>query len=166
MSGIPKRTSRRRFRAAASCGSAAASSAWPGRDRHRAGSRRPGGRVRARRLRAGAAAPADPAHLVVVRQEEEPVPRRHLVLQRLDARLEELDHAATLIADEVVMVVAGVQALVAVTGLPDAKLSDDARLDEELERAVDRRARDLLVLPAEAHEQLVRFDVLVFAEHF
>ena len=42
-----------------------------------------------------------------------------LVLQRFDARLEELDDAAALVADQVVVVVAGAQPLVAVAGLAD-----------------------------------------------
>ena len=93
------------------------------------------------------------------------MPLGDLVLQRLDARLEELDDLAALIADQVVVVVAGVQTLVAVPGLADPELPDDAGFDEELERPVDRGPGDLLVLGPEPNEQFVCFDVFVLAEH-
>ena len=92
------------------------------------------------------------------------MPLGDLVLQRLDAGLEELDDPAALIADQVVMMVAGVEALVAVAGLADAELSDDPGLDEELECPVDRRPGDLFVLGSEPYKQFVRFDVFVLAE--
>jgi hypothetical protein len=100
-----------------------------------------------------------------VRQEQEPVSRGDLVLERFDAGLEELDDPSALIADQVVVVVSGVEALVAVSGFADAELSDDACFDEELERPVDRGPGDLLVLGPEPNEQFVCFDVFVLAEH-
>ena len=54
-----------------------------------------------------------------VRQQHEAVPRGDLVLQRLDARLEELDDAAAVVADQVVVVVAGAEPLVAIARLAD-----------------------------------------------
>src|SRR5512137_1697931 len=89
--------------AAGCCASAAASSAWPGRNRNRGRTRRVRGGSGVA-LRAGPAAPADAAHLVVVREQQEPVPLGNLVLQRLDPGLEEFDHLAALVADEMVVV--------------------------------------------------------------
>ena len=139
-----------------------ASSAWPGRigtgpTRGSAPSTVPG-------LRARPAAAADAPQLVGVRQQDEAVVRGDFVLQRLDARLEELDDAPALIADQVVVVVARAQALVPVAGLADPQAAHDPGVDHQLERAVDRGARDLLVLGAQAHEQLVGLHVLVPAE--
>src|SRR5207244_13363542 len=47
---------------------------------------------------------ADAAHLVAVREREEPVPLADDVLKALDARREELDDAAATGADQVVVV--------------------------------------------------------------
>src|SRR4051794_35205221 len=84
-------------------GSAAPSSGGAGRRRD---GLRPGETILLG-LRARAAGAADPPHLMTVREQDEAVAGRDLVLQRLDAGLEELDHASAEVADQVVVVVAG-----------------------------------------------------------
>src|SRR5262249_22113779 len=104
----------------------------------------------------GPALPADAAHLVAVREGQEAVALADFVLEALDAGLEELQHPAALVADQVVVMLPRPQALVTVAGLPDPDAADDAGVHQEVERAVDRRAGDLLVLAAQADQELVR----------
>ena len=99
-----------------------------------------------------------------MREREETVAFAHLVLEVLDRGLEELDHAAALVADQVVVVLPRAQPLIPVAGLANAHASDDAGIDEQVERSVDRGPRDLRVLGSEPHEQLVGLEVLVSGE--
>src|SRR6266542_3548205 len=107
---------------------------------------------------------ADAPHLVTVRQRQEPVALADLVLEALDAGLVELDDAAALIADQVVVVLPRAKAFVAIPGLPDPHAADNARVHEQIERPVDRGAGNLLVLGAQSHEELVRLEMLVPGE--
>src|SRR5450432_3234521 len=107
----------RRRAARRCCAWADGSSAWPGRNRND----RPAD-ARSRLvpdLCTRPAAAADSPELVRVGQKDEPVVRGDVVLQLFDARLEELDDPAALVADQVVVVVARAQALVPVAGLAD-----------------------------------------------
>src|SRR6266508_1131279 len=110
------------------------------------------------------ALPADAAHLVAVGEREESVAVADLVLQALDPRLEELDHPAALIADQVIVVLSGAKAFVSVADLADPNASHDSRVHQELERPIDRGPRDLLSFRSQAHEDLVRLEVLVTGE--
>src|SRR6266542_5596000 len=102
---------------------------------------------------------ADAPHLVTVRQRQEAVTLADLVLEALDAGLVELDDAAALIADQVVVVLPGPKAFVAVPGLPDPHAADDAGVYEQIERSVDRGAGNLLVFGPQPHEELVRLEM-------
>src|SRR5512143_3113364 len=113
---------------------------------------------------AGTALLADAAHLVAVRKRKEAVSLADLVLQALDARLEELDHAAAPVADQVVVVLPRAQALVPVSAFAGPHAPDDPGIEQQLERPINGRARDLLALPAQPHEDLVRLQVLVAGE--
>ena len=88
-------------------------------------------------------------------ERREAVALADLVLEALDPRLEELDDPAALVADQVIVVLPRAQPLVPVSGLADPHAPDDPRIDEEFEGAVDRGARDLLVLGAQADQELV-----------
>ena len=99
-----------------------------------------------------------------VGHEDEAIALGHLVLQLLDPRLAELDHAAALVADQVVVVVSGAEPLVPVARLADPQAADDPGVDHELESPVDRRPGDLFVLGPEPHEKLIRFNMLMSTE--
>src|SRR5450759_1838328 len=86
------------------------------------------------------------------------------VLKTLDLWLEELDDPAAPRADQVVMMLAGVEPLVPVALLAHPDPADDARVDEELQAPVDGRPRDFLPLAPQPEMQLVGLEVLVPAE--
>src|SRR5690606_9208333 len=66
-----------------------------------------------------------------------------LRLQGVDARADELDDAAAGAADEVVVLLAGVEVLVDEATLSEAALADEAAGDHQLEVAVHRGPRHL-----------------------
>ena len=98
---------------------------------------------------------------MTVGEQHEAVALADLVLQALDARLTKLDHASALVADQVIVVVTGAHALVPIPLFANADTSHDPRIDQQIERAVDRRSGDLFVVGAQANEQFVRFQVFV-----
>src|SRR5258706_8010376 len=108
---------------------------------------------------------AETANLVAVGDRPEPRPGADVVLEPLDLRFEEFDDFPARDADEVVVMLPGVEALVAVSLFADTDAADHAGADQELEAPVDRRARDLLPAFLQAKQELVGFEVLVALEN-
>src|SRR5713226_7133171 len=115
-------------------------------------------------LHAGPALPANPAKLVAVGQRQESVAIADLVLQALDLGLEELDDPPALIANQMVVVLSRPQPLVPIAGFADPHPPHDSGVDQQIQRAIDRRPRDFLVLGAQTNQQLVGLEVLVTGE--
>src|SRR5689334_6309543 len=95
------------------------------------------------RLLALPAVAAQAADLMAVGHGLETGLRADLVLEALDLRFVEFDDLSAGDADHVVVVLPGVEPLVPVPFVAHADPADDARRDEELEAAVDRRAGNL-----------------------
>src|SRR5262249_37608559 len=113
------------------------------------------------RLHARPALPAHAPKLMAVREQHESVTFADLVPGAFAARFAKIDDSAALVADQMIVVVPRAHPLVAIALLPDANAADDSGVDQEVERAVDRRPGDLLVVCPQAHEQLVRLQVLM-----
>src|SRR5688500_3829173 len=116
-----------------------------------------------RRLGLGAA-DADAVDAQRVPARHEAVGAADLGLQGGDPRAHELDHPAAAGADEVVVVLAGVDVLVEVAPAPEPLLARQAAGDQEVEVAVDGGARDGDARSVERREDGVGVDMPVLGE--
>jgi hypothetical protein len=107
---------------------------------------------------------ADAEDLKVVKGGSELLLLADLALPLLEQLVVELDHAAAGGADQMVVVRVPADVLVVIVVLAEVDAADHARLHEQLERAVDRGARDLDALLFHLEEQLVGLEVVVDGE--
>src|SRR5262249_48205961 len=98
---------------------------------------------------------AESVQLHLVRGDLEPVLARHLVLERRDAVVLELDDGAAAGTDEVVVVVPAHRRLVAGLPVPEVPRVGEAALVQQLHRPVDRCHRDPIVLLAHLRPELL-----------
>jgi hypothetical protein len=94
-----------------------------------------------------------------VRDRRESVALADVLLEGLDAWLDELDHPSARRADEVVVVLALAHPLVPVLLLVQPHAADEPAREEELERPVDGRAADLLPLGAHPDDEVVGIEM-------
>src|SRR6185295_17676501 len=90
--------------------------------------------------------------------------RRHFLEQRLDVRAQELERPVAALADEMEMPRMQVRVLEAEAPLAEIDLARDAGVDHPLQRAVDRRAADPLVLGPDEIEEIVGRQVPLLAQ--
>lgn len=87
-----------------------------------------------------------------------------LRLESRDPRADELDHAAAAGADQVIVPLPAVDVLIEEAAAAQALLACQSALDEEVEVAVDRGARDLEPASVHRRQQLLSVDVPVLRE--
>src|SRR5436309_1729586 len=125
------------------------------------GSLRDGGRPVRLVLRAGVAEAVD---LQRVPRGDEAVGAADLGLQRDDPGADELDHPAAAGAHQVIVLLAAVHVLVEEPVALQPLLARQAALDQQVEVAVDRGARDLEAARLHGGEQRLGVDVRVLRE--
>jgi hypothetical protein len=86
--------------------------------------------------------------------------------QRDDARADELDHPAAAFADQMIVLLAGVDVLVESVARAQALAADEATLDQQIEVAIDRSARHRNAPAAERAEEGAGIEVDVLLEDF
>src|SRR6266542_135171 len=108
---------------------------------------------------------ADAEDLQVVKGRSEFLTFADLELASFQIRVVKLDHAAAGGADQVIVMGIAADVFVMIVVLAEMDAANQAGADEELERAIDRRARDLDVLLFHLEEELVGLEVIMGGEN-
>jgi hypothetical protein len=118
----------------------------------------------ARRLLGALALSTQPLDLKAVEARPEIVLPTDLALALVKVGVVELDDSSTASADHVVVPFSGRDSLIHVVLPAQTGLAGEATLDEQIQRAVDRRSGDPLALVTELEKERIRVEVAIGVE--